>query len=235
MRSGSIAFVAALLIAGLLFGLLRRRWAQRRRGLGKTRRGRLLGAVVALAIAVPVGLILLAKLFDSNVLGWMFGLTLMVGFALLPCGAIFLLGFALGSFIDRRRNGPATLTSSTEAPMSTVRIERDSVHASDEPQTETIAIAPGTTWLALLALVGTRRCLPDISGGEATWVADLRGRPAPVPIGVCAQQWPTPRLLVANGVAEPLFDSAEVWMHFRYLCQQNPDAVFAREAGRVPV
>lgn len=198
------------------------------------------GIVVAFAISGPVGLILLAKLFHSDTLGWMFGLTLMFALALLPCGAIVALGFAAGSLAHRRDGRPATGAAARAhggAPVDTaapwrVRIDRDGVHASDEPRAETIAVPPGTTWLALLDRVGARRYLPAIRGGHATWVAELRGRAAPVPIGVCAQQWPAPRLLVADAVARPPWGEAHVSLHFRYLCQQDPDAVFAREIER---
>jgi hypothetical protein len=241
MGNGSIAFVAALLMAGFVAGLFRRRWAARRRGAPTPGRGRLVGIAAALAIAIPVALILLAKLFNSDVLGWMFGLTLMFGFALLPCGAIVLIGFAAGSFVARRRGVPSALPATTpadqpiDAPATcTVRIDRDSVHASDEPQAETIAVSPGTTWLVLLERVSARRYLPGISGGQATWVAELRGAAAPTRVAVCAQQWSSPRLLVPNGAAAPLFRNADVSLHFCYLCQQDPDAVFAHEAAHTP-
>jgi len=202
--------------------------------------GRKAGIVVAFAVSLPVGLILLAKLFHSDALGWMFGLTLMFALALLPCGAILALGFAAGSLVHRRDGGPATSAAlrmhgdaltGTAASWS-LRIDRDSVHASDEPRAETIELAPGTTWLELLNLVRRRRYLPDIRGGQASWVAELRGGAAPVPIGVCAQQWPAPRLLVAGDAAQARPSDAHLTLHFRYLCQQDPDVVFTREIER---
>jgi hypothetical protein len=88
--------VFGLAAAGFLYGWFRDRRPRTAPGRGWT--GRILLAVVCF----PVALLMLAKLFGSDTLGWMFGLSLMAGVALVPCGVVFLLGYLLASMFRHR-------------------------------------------------------------------------------------------------------------------------------------
>lgn len=66
--------------------------------------------------------------------------------------------------------------------------------------------------------------LASIAGGRATWLIEVgvSGRC----IGVIAQQWVAPRLLVPDDAIASLFGSGAPSVYFRYRAQSDPDAVF---------
>ena len=116
-----------------------------------------------------------------------------------------------------------------------INIDRDSVCAGDssDPHEAVIEVDPGSTVTVLLQAAWKACPLASISGGQATWLIDAGG----VCIGVAAQQWSSPKLLVpADGAAAALFASRPATLHFRYWCQVNPDEVYeaVRSASALP-
>lgn len=206
---GMIAAVSGLLAAGFMVGRVRR--AKARAGAGvrpaSAARGRIKTVIVVLIVAFPTMTLMLAKLLQSDMLGWVFGLTLIAGVALLPCAALFYLGLQIGSRTARGGKPP------DEAVVNmVVQIDRTGVHASDDAPSGLITVAPDTTLRALVALATAERFLPDISGGKAIWVVESSGGGAGAdstadggathhPVAVCAQQWPEVKFLVAADVS----------------------------------
>ena len=104
-------------------------------------------------------------------------------------------------------------------------ITRDSVAAMDDafaPHAKTITAPAVTTIEALIDTVARKYPLPQITGGEATWVLA-----SGVPLAVFAQQWKSPRRewRMASDLAELDDDGEVVRLHFSYLAQHSPDAV----------
>lgn len=91
-----IWLIAIPLAAGFLYGRLRDKQARRA--------GLMLGLVVLALVAAPVCILMAAKLFGSDALGWMFALSLFVEIPLL---ALLAIGFAAGSFFNRPAQEPA--------------------------------------------------------------------------------------------------------------------------------
>lgn len=116
-----------------------------------------------------------------------------------------------------------------------INIDRDSVCAGDssDPHGAVIDLAGDSTVAQLLQAAWKACPLASISGGQATWLIDAGG----VCIGVAAQQWSSPKLLVpANCAAAGLFAGRPATLHFRYWCQANPDEVYeaVRSASALP-
>ncbi|MEO6281380.1 hypothetical protein [Roseateles sp.] len=174
-------------------------------------------------IAFPVVTLLLAKLFSSDLLGWVFGLTLMAGLAMLPCAAIFYLGLRLGS-----RGRASTHAAAVNL---TVRIERGTVHASDDAPSRRITVPPGTTLRALVALALEDLSNARIAGGKATWIVESSGAGAGAalqPIAVCAQQWTGVRFLIpADGSVAAHFGATLPRLNLRYRGQDDPEDALA--------
>ncbi len=144
---------------------------------------------------------------------------------------------------------PIVTERSRHDPLLTVTVDRDSVAAGDDTVSHavTIAVASGLPVTRLLA-EALRACpLAGIQGGKATWIVDV-GAAGAGSIGVVAEQWDAPRLLVPDTVtvatvfAAPAPEAtvftapapeATVYaapapvLFFRYWCQADPDAVFA--------
>ncbi|MES2461968.1 MAG: hypothetical protein V4671_15395 [Armatimonadota bacterium] len=119
-----------------------------------------------------------------------------------------------------------------------VLIDRDSVCAGDdtEPHQTDLRISPSATIADLLALVAQRHYLASISGGKATWLIEVPGLPKSV-IGVAAQQWNAPRLLIPSATPlSVLFPTdRKPSLFFRYWLQSDPDLVFSHlQAGKEP-
>lgn len=94
MPKGFALFILFILIpmsAGVFYGRL----PERRSFRESARPLFLAGVLVGLAACI----LLLAKLFHSNTLGWLFGLSLIFG---LPLLILFGIGFAIGSALNRR-------------------------------------------------------------------------------------------------------------------------------------
>ena len=185
--------------------------------------------------AFPIVTLMLAKLFNSDALGWIFGLTLMFGVAMLPCVAIFYAGMKLNARIGRGRR-ESTATADVSTPPFTVQVEREDVHASNDAPSKRIALQPGATIRTMLERAIADAYLPGISGGKATWVVEssVAGASAAfAPIAVCAQQWPEPAFLVpGNTPAAVHFGSTAPSLSFRYRRQDDPDRVLAELIAR---
>lgn len=231
----AFVLLAGFLLAGYVWGL-------RRPPAPGARRGRrawwLAGA--ALLVGVPACLLLLANLFNSDVLGWMFGLSLMFGLALLPFVAAFVGALLLGRWLGAKsapRSSQSEASTSTLVPASmlSLQIDRDSVHPGDDAEShaQTLEVDPGLTVAALLGRLRTAGYLPSIRGGRATWILESSAEPA-MPIAVCAQQWPEPRLLtLPSDTLGGLLRGRQPALRLRYWCQADPDLVFSRlAAGR---
>lgn len=96
-------FVLSILVIGFLFG-----WRRKKPTHGKRT---YMGLAVLAIIGFPMGTLLLAKLFDSHALGWLFGLTLIFG---LPLVLLFGLGLAVGSFFNRASDEKDTRESAVQ-------------------------------------------------------------------------------------------------------------------------
>ena len=93
-----ILIFAGLLAGGYLYGRLRTAHGlrrQRERPAGAPPPRRRTGAAWLAIFVVPVAILLLAQMFQSDVLGWVFGLSLMFIAAMLPCIAVFFVGVRL--------------------------------------------------------------------------------------------------------------------------------------------
>ena len=108
-----------------------------------------------------------------------------------------------------------------------VTADRDSVCAGDDVLSHEVmfSVSSSSTVLDLLN-VAWRACpLAGIAGGKATWLIDVGN--SDTCIGVMAQQWSQPKLLIAPHTnAAELFTRGEPSLYFRYWCQSDPDAVF---------
>ena len=231
---GTIAAVSGLLAAGFFFGRVRRARAGAGARPASAARGRIKTVIVVSIVAFPAMTLMLAKLFQSDMLGWVFGLTLIAGAALLPCAAVFYLGLQIGS--PTARGG----TPMDEAVVNTVvHIDRTGVHASDDAPSSWISVAPHTTLRALVTLATADRFLPGISGGKATRVVESSGASATAdstagggatrrPVAVCAQRWPEVKFLMEAEVSVAAhFGAVLPRLNFNYRSQQDPDAVVA--------
>ncbi|MEO8059856.1 MAG: hypothetical protein ABI671_16200 [Burkholderiales bacterium] len=224
----TIAGVFGLLVAGFVFGRVSTAWVRPARATD----GRIKAGIVLAIVAFPVATLMLAKLFNSDVLGWVFGLSLIAGAALLPCAAIFYLGLRLGS---RSARGNASIPDA--AANMEVQVERGSVHASDDAPSKRLSVSPNTTLRAMVELAIADSYLPNISGGNATWIVESSGAGAGAgagastalrPIAVIAQQWAEVKLLVAADVSIAAhFGATLPRLNVRYRCQEDPDAIVA--------
>lgn len=244
--SSVIVGIFGLLAAGFAFEWVRQRLpaSWQASAAGSRWRSRAKAVVVLVIVAFPVATILLAKLFRSDALGWIFGLTLIFGLAMLPCAAIFYVGMKLNARMGRGR-GESTATANALTGPLIVQVERGSVHASDEAPPKRIAVHPGATIRAMLELATADAYLPSISGGKATWVVESAvagSGGAFAPIAVYAQQWTEPTFLVpVDSSVAAHFGSTAPSLNFRYRCQDDPDAVLteliacaAQTTGRGP-
>lgn len=192
---------------------------------------RRLGLIFGLAL--PITTLMLAQLFDSALLGWLFGLTLMLGVALLPVAALVCIGLMLHARLRCRPVEPIAASADGKTAF-VVQIERDGVHASDDAWPKQLVVEPGTTLRVLLDRALADGFLPGIAGGQATWVVEpSRDGIALAPLAVCAQQWAQPAFLLApDTTVAAHFGGAASGLRFRYRCQADPGAVFAEIARR---
>lgn len=119
----------------------------------------------------------------------------------------------------------------------TLKVDRDSVCAGDDCLSHqvSIVVASDSTLVEVLNAAQKACPLAFIAGGNATWLIDTENYGEGC-IGVIAQQWEGPKLLVSkNTAASDLWQNSEGFLYFRYWCQANPDAVFeAVETGIEP-
>jgi hypothetical protein len=115
-------------------------------------------------------------------------------------------------------------------------VDRDSVCAGDdtEPHLQAFAVPESITIGAFLVALDDAHFLASIQGGAATWLIDCQSPNGARCIGVAAQQWPAPRLLVpADTPVLELLDANRPALYFRYRLQTDPDEVLASlETGR---
>ena len=231
--SNVILGIVGLLAAGFVFEWVRQSLPVPRQASAAASKStsRAKAVVLLVIVAFPFSTIMLAKLFDSDVLGWLFGLTLMFGLAMLPCAAIFYIGMKLKSLIGGGRTQSSASAYASPSPFD-IQVDRDSVHASDDAPSKRITVQPGSTLRAVLEMAVADAYLPGISGGQATWVVESSGAgsgAALAPIAVCAQQWAKPVFLITaeTPIAEH-FGGATPNLYFRYRCQDDPDTVLAQ-------
>lgn len=178
--------------------------------------------------ALPIATLMLAKMFDSAVLGWMFGVTLAFGMAVVPLAAILCVASrVLGWALDKRR---ASASIRAARGTCTLHVGRDSVHASDDAPSQLFTVPAACKMHELVAEVLANGYLPSISGGRATWVVESIDGPhsAARKIAVWAQEWSRPAFVLRPGDSVAChFADMEAGLHFRYLCQVNPDDVLA--------
>ena len=117
----------------------------------------------------------------------------------------------------------------TNQPLLAVKIDRDSVCAGDDtdPHATIVTLSPSATFAELLRMVTDRHFLASISGDKATWLVAVPAFRAGF-IGVVAQQWDAPRLLIpAETTVASLFAAGEPAVYFTYWLQSDPHEVFA--------
>ena len=111
--------------------------------------------------------------------------------------------------------------------MLILAIDRDSVHAGDDliSHANSVKLDPTATLGTALEAIQTMHYLPSISGDEATWIICASGQP----IGVLAQQWEAPRLVVPieSPVTQIFGEDEPLLFFFRYWCQTDPHVVFS--------
>jgi hypothetical protein len=107
-------------------------------------------------------------------------------------------------------------------------VDRDSVGAADDCESHKVVffITPQDSVLEFLEQAILVSPLAHIAGGQATWLIDTEGYGKGC-IGVMAQQWSRPRLLIPESTSVThLFGEREVAIFLRYWCQSDPEAVF---------
>jgi hypothetical protein len=104
-----------------------------------------------------------------------------------------------------------------------LHVDRDSVAAGDDddPHALSIEIDAAMPMASVLTRLNDDKYLPQIYGGEATWVvrSERRGRA----LAVIAQQWAKPKLLV---VSDEIARTTTT-LFFEYLAQRDPSEVYA--------
>lgn len=115
----------------------------------------------------------------------------------------------------------------TATAMLIFHIDRDSVCAGDDtdPHQATVAVPASVSLLDLIAAAQQVCPLARIAGSQATWLVDI-GRPARC-VGVIAQQWPGPRLVIAGDTAAVGVVDGVYSLYFHYWGQIDPQAVLA--------
>lgn len=235
--SSGLLVAAGLVGAGFAYGFIPRRPVApgvKTRAAGTVK---WIGIGLLVVVALLMSVLLLAKLFDSAVLGWIFGLSLMAGAALFAGAVLFVIGLLVGAICRRT---PLTVPVAPEpeltskpgpivSPMVDVGIDRDTVHASDggEPFPMVVSIEANCTLADLLARIDTGNSLPGISGGQATWTVESSGGVAT--LAVLAQQWTESRWLASPD--EPVgthFAGVAATLRLKYWNQIDPDEVCSR-------
>lgn len=116
------------------------------------------------------------------------------------------------------------------------KVDRDSVCAGDDCESHEASFKASPTQDIMAFLEAAMRSSPlaGIAGGNATWLIDIAGYGKGC-IGVMAQQWSSPQLLIPEQtMVGDLFGTEKPAVHFRYWCQANPEAVLeALKSGNV--
>ncbi|MFZ6659003.1 hypothetical protein [Undibacterium sp. TJN19] len=208
-----------LCLAGFVYG-----W-RRRPGVAGERS--YLAWIMAIVFGAPILSLLLANVFGSDTLGWIFGLSLMFVW---PLAFLFIAGRLAGALLNTQAvqtSHHATNQQPLQVPMLHIRIDRDSVHAGDDTisHAENIAVPVDMSLASLLEQIRKRHFLPSISGGKATWMIESSGHQVKT-IGVLAQQWQDPCLMIDSSIdVGRHFSGQQPNLFFRYRCQIDPEAV----------
>lgn len=112
--------------------------------------------------------------------------------------------------------------------MIKLKVDRDSVHAGDDMSSHEISVdvSEDISIEELLTHAAKKCILPTISGGMGTWFAYLELEPKKY-LGVLAQQWENPKLLVSSDVTlGSICSKTSAKLTFRYWCQADPSLVF---------
>lgn len=110
----------------------------------------------------------------------------------------------------------------------TINTDRDSVCAGDDctrHDTEFL-ITDSCNIIELLEAAWLVSPLASISGGKGTWLIDV-GLESWSCIGVMAQEWAHPKLIIPENTAvKLLFKDRKPSLYFRYWCQADPEQVY---------
>lgn len=187
---------------------------------------------VLILACIPFSGLWLASQLQSDTLGWIFGLSLMIG---LPVVLLIGAGLVVGIWFRRRTAAGLTAPPAPD-PAATVlvRVNRNSVHASDDAPEQSMVVASGISLAGLVEQIRRASFLPGIHGGQATWIIESNGHHESTdqdasPIGVLAEQWPAAAFTIGSSV--PLsqhFAGRTANLFFRYRCQEDPDRVLAQ-------
>jgi hypothetical protein len=190
-------------------------------------------------VALPVGTLMLAKLFDSAVLGWMFGLMLAFGMALVPLVVVACAAYRLIRWTVRR--GRARVTLPAPGSMCAVRIERGSVHASDDAPSRQLTVSAASTMRTVIADALADGYLPRVSGNRATWVIEASGAVGAEgarlqPLAVWSQAWPEPAFVIdPDRPATSLAVDGSLQLRCNYRGVEDPGDVFDALVARAAV
>jgi hypothetical protein len=106
-----------------------------------------------------------------------------------------------------------------------VQMTRDSVAAGDDadaPHSYQLDVAENATLSEILQLVASKKHLPAISGGRATWSVNSQKS-----LAVMAQQWYNPKLYFQLKPHDGwLMRDQALQLHFTYHAQQDPEQVY---------
>ncbi len=226
MNARLLVYVLVPFCAGFCVGVWRAPRAAA--ACGRARASRITASIAGSIAAVLTALILLAKLFDSNTLGWMFGLGLMLVFAAMPCVALFCIGWLIGGSLRRRRTTePSVADDGVDAATFAIAIDRGSVHAGDDDGHVVVrTVRPDLRLSLLLKQLRDDRYLPSIRGGQATWVIESSGNGRKA-IAVMAEEWDAPRLVVPDESVARHFAGVRPALYFDYRAQVDPAAVLS--------
>jgi hypothetical protein len=102
--------------------------------------------------------------------------------------------------------------------MLVLAVDRDSVHPGDDliSHANSVRLDPTATLRIALGAIQTMHYLPGISGDEVSWIICASDQP----IGVLAQQWEAPKLVVPiESLVTQFFGGDEPFLFFKYRCQ----------------
>jgi hypothetical protein len=110
--------------------------------------------------------------------------------------------------------------------MIKITVTRDSVCAGDDfnpPHEKRYRFQDDELLKSVLQTLQAKYLPNNVSGGKATWTADLIK-----PFAVLAQQWKEPELIVDPELTIYEFIKSDMTrIHFSYLAQESPEAVLA--------
>ena len=108
-----------------------------------------------------------------------------------------------------------------------ILLTRDSVCAADDIDAchpFAISVEDGSSPMQILQAIRASDYLPNIGGGNATWVASSIS-----PIGVIAQQWQNPKTnwRILRGMQGLDWSDGDLRVHVSYLAQIDPESALS--------